>query len=94
MRCNTYLHYSSFYQEHRLPFHIVTPVVTIIHCGPFEYVSEVILQLKSLYEAILQLKLIVLRYSRVQPWHSIHDVMDVAQPVNQNSLCIVSLYEE
>ena len=90
MRYYTYLHYSSFYQKHRLPFHIVTPVVTIIHCGPFEYVriSEVILQLNSLYEAILQLKLIVLRYSRVQPWQSIHDVMDVAQPVNQ----ILSVY--
>jgi len=83
MRYTAYLHYSSFYQKHRLPFYIVTPVVTIIHCGLFEYVSEVILQLNSLYEAILQLKLIVLRYNRVQPWQSIHDVIDVAQPVNQ-----------
>jgi len=57
--------------------------VTIIHCGPFEYVSEVILQLNSLYEAILQLKRIVLQYNRVQPWQSIHDVIDVAQDVNQ-----------
>ena len=83
MRYTTYLHYSSFYQKHRLPFYIVTPIVTIIHCGLFEYVSEVILQLNSWYEAILQLKLIVLRYNRVQPWQSIHDVIDVAQPVNQ-----------
>jgi len=36
-------------QKHRLPFHIVTPVVTIIHYNPFEYVSEAILQLNSLF---------------------------------------------
>jgi len=55
MRYTTYLHYSSFYQKHRLPFYIVTPVVTIIHYNSFENVSE----------AILQLKLIVSRYNRV-----------------------------
>jgi len=46
MGYTTYLHYSSFYPKHRLLFHIVTPVVTIIHYNSFEYVSEAILQLK------------------------------------------------
>ena len=94
MRYTTYLHYSSFYQKHRLPFHIVTPVVTIIHCGPFEYVSEVILQLNSLYEAILQLKLIVYdttAYTAIAIHSRRHRRRSGCQ---SNSLCIVSLYEE
>jgi len=73
MRYTTYLHYSSFYQKHRLPFHIVTPLVTIIHYNPFEYDSEAILQLNSL----------VTIQPRTQPLRSIHDVIDLAQVVNQ-----------
>ena len=45
----TYLHHSSFYQKHRLSFHIVTPLVTINHYNPLGYVSEAILQLNSLF---------------------------------------------